>query len=78
VAFFGGLDTLNQVEDPLHANRSRVHVASRLDLADMKMRVIQVRGSWKDYKGIHTLVARVSACPQRLRRRFCVLDLDPV
>jgi hypothetical protein len=28
-----------------------------VDLAGMKMRVIQVRGSWKDYVDIHTLVS---------------------
>ena len=33
-------------------------VASLLDIAGMKMRVIQVRGSWKDYVDIHTLVVR--------------------
>ena len=33
-------------------------VASLVDIAGMKMRVIQVRGSWKDYVDIHTLVLR--------------------
>jgi hypothetical protein len=33
-----------------------VRVASLVDLAGMKMRVIQVRGSWKDYVDIHALV----------------------
>jgi hypothetical protein len=56
VAFFGGLDTLNRVEDPRRATGSRVQVASLMDLAGMKMRVIQVRGSWKDNVDIHTLV----------------------
>ena len=56
VAFFGGLDTLQRVEDPRRAAGSRVQVASLVDLAGMKMRVIQVRGSWKDYVDIHTLV----------------------
>lgn len=56
VAFFGGLDTLNHVEEPRRAAGSRVRVASLVDLAGMKMRVIQVRGSWKDYVDIHTLV----------------------
>ncbi len=56
VAFFGGLDTLQRVENPRTANGSRVHVASLVDLAGMKMRVIQVRGSWKDYVDVHTLV----------------------
>ena len=57
VAFFGGLDTLQRVQDPLRAAGSRVRVASLVDLAGMKMRVIQVRGSWKDYVDIHTLAA---------------------
>jgi len=56
IAFFGGLDTLNRVEDPRRAGGSRVQVASLVDLAGMKMRVIQARGSWKDYIDIHTLV----------------------
>ncbi|HXS93611.1 MAG TPA: nucleotidyl transferase AbiEii/AbiGii toxin family protein [Candidatus Limnocylindrales bacterium] len=49
VAFFGGLDTLNRIEEPRRASGSRVQVASLVDLAGMKMRMIQVRGSWKDY-----------------------------
>jgi hypothetical protein len=56
IAFFGGLDTLHRIEDPRRAAGSRVRVASLVDLAGMKMRVIQVRGSWKDYVDIHTLV----------------------
>lgn len=56
IAFFGGLDTLQRIEDPRRAAGSRVRVASLVDLAGMKMRVIQVRGSWKDYVDIHTLV----------------------
>jgi hypothetical protein len=55
VAFFGGLDTLQRVEDPEQATGSRVRVASLTDLAGMKMRVIQVRGNWKDYVDIHAL-----------------------
>ena len=43
MAFFGGLDTLGRVEDPLRALGSRVQVASLLDLAGMKMRVLQMR-----------------------------------
>lgn len=57
VAFFGGLDTLQRVQDPLRAAESRVRVASLVDLAGMKMRVIQVRGSWKDYIDIHALAS---------------------
>jgi len=55
VAFFGGLDTLQRVQDPLRAAGSRVRVASLVDLAGMKMRATQVRGSWKDYVDIHAL-----------------------
>ena len=57
VAFFGGLDTLNRVEDPRRAAGSRVLVASLMDLAGMKMRVIQVRATWKDYVDVHTLAS---------------------
>jgi hypothetical protein len=57
VAFFGGLDTLQRVENPRRAVGSRVRVASLMDLAGMKMRVIQVRGSWKDYVDIHALAS---------------------
>lgn len=57
LAFFGGLDTLGRIEDPRRAVGSRVQVASLVDLAGMKMRVIQVRGSWKDYVDLHTLAA---------------------
>jgi hypothetical protein len=57
VAFFGGLDTLRRIEYPRRAAGSLVQVASLVDLAGMKMRVIQVRGSWKDYVDIHTLVS---------------------
>jgi hypothetical protein len=57
VAFFGGLDTLQRVENPRRAAGSRVRVASLVDLAGMKMRVIQVRGSWKDYVDIHALAS---------------------
>jgi hypothetical protein len=56
VTFFGFLDRLDRVEDPQRAAGSLVQVPSLLDVADMKMRVIQVRGSWKDYVDIHTLV----------------------
>jgi len=46
---------LQRVEDPEQATGSRVRVASLTDLAGMKMRVIQVRGNWKDYVDIHAL-----------------------
>ncbi len=34
-----------------------MRVASLVDLAGMKMRVIQVRASWKDYIDIHALAS---------------------
>jgi hypothetical protein len=40
--FFGGLDTLQRIEDPRRAAASRVQVVSLLDLAGMKMRVTSV------------------------------------
>jgi len=57
IAFFGGLSSLRRVDDPRCLIGSRVRVASLVDLAGMKMRVIQMRGSWKDYVDIHTLAA---------------------
>jgi hypothetical protein len=57
VAFFDGLDMLYRIQDPRLAAGSRVRVASLLDLAGMKMRLIQMRGSWKDYVDIHALVS---------------------
>jgi hypothetical protein len=57
VAFFGGMDNLRRVGDPRQPVGSRVQVASLVDLAGMKMRVIQVRGNWKDYVDIHALVS---------------------
>jgi hypothetical protein len=66
VAFFGGLNNLRRVEDPRRASSSRVQLASLLDLAGMKMRVIQVRGSWKDYLDIHALVSHGTDIPMAL------------
>jgi hypothetical protein len=66
VAFFGGLNTLGRVEDPARAAGSRVRVASLVDLAGMKMRVIQVRGSWKDYVDVHALVSHGVDLPTAL------------
>jgi hypothetical protein len=66
VAFFGGLDNLQRIQDPQQAAGSRVHVASLVDLAGMKMRVIQVRGSWKDYVDIHALTSHGIDLPTAL------------
>ena len=66
VAFFGGLDTLQRIQDPQRAAGSRVRVASLVDLAGMKMRVIQVRGNWKDYVDIHALASQGIDLPTAL------------
>ena len=79
VAFFGGLDTLQRVEDPRRAVGSRVQVASLVDLAGMKMRVIQVRGSWKDYVDIHALVLHGIDVPTSLAAAKAIdLSFDPI
>ena len=76
LAFFGGLNTLRRIEDPGCAAGSRVQVASLVDLAGMKMRVIQVRGNWKDYVDLHTLalhgvdVATALAAAKAIDRNF--------
>ena len=79
VAFFGGLDTLRRIEDPRRAAGSRVWVASLIDLAGMKMRVIQVRGSWKDYVDIHTLVTHGVDVPTGLAAAQAIdPSFDPI
>jgi hypothetical protein len=52
--------------------------ASLVDLAGMKMRVIQVRGSWKDYVDIHTLVSRGIDVPTGLAANAIDRSFDPV
>jgi Nucleotidyl transferase AbiEii toxin, Type IV TA system len=66
VAFFGGLDTLRRIEDPQRATGSRVRVVSLVDLFGMKMRVIQVRGTWKDYVDVHALTSHRIDLPTTL------------
>jgi Nucleotidyl transferase AbiEii toxin, Type IV TA system len=66
VAFFGGLDTLQRVEDPQQGCWVPRAVASLVDLAGMKMRVIQVRGNWKDYVDIHALASHGIDLPTAL------------
>ncbi len=79
VAFFGGLDTLQRVEDPRRANGSHVLVAAPVDLAGMKMRVIQVRGSWKDYVDIHALVSHGIDVPTGLAAAKAIdRSFDPI
>jgi hypothetical protein len=58
-----GMSDLRRVQDPRRPVGSRVQVASLIDLAGMEMRVIQMRGSWKDYVDIHALASNgVDVC----------------
>jgi hypothetical protein len=66
IAFFGGLENLRRVENPRRPIGSRVQVASLVDLAGMKMRVIQMRGNWKDYVDIHALASHGIDLPTAL------------
>jgi len=54
-------------------------VASLVDLAGMKMRVIQVRGSWKDYADIHALVSHGIDVPTGLAAAKAIdRSFDPI
>jgi hypothetical protein len=55
VSFFGGL-TLRRVEDPLPAGETGVKIASLLDLAATKVKVVQDRAEAKDYIDISRLL----------------------
>lgn len=55
VSFFGGL-SLNRVQDPETAEENQIKIASLLDLAATKTKVILDRASWKDYYDLATLV----------------------
>jgi hypothetical protein len=55
VSFFGGLD-LREVEAPDVASDIGIAVASLLDLLGTKLKVLQQRGSSKDYVDIDALV----------------------
>jgi hypothetical protein len=50
-----------------------------MDLAGMKMRVIQVRGSWKDYVDIHALVSHGIDVPTGLAAAKAIdWTFDPI
>lgn len=55
VSFFGGLG-IGRVGNPDRCEDNGVHVASMLDLAAQKMKVILVRAESKDYLDIHMLL----------------------
>lgn len=55
VSFFGGL-SIGQVEPPETAQGSHIRVASLLDLAATKVKVILDRASYKDYADIDAMI----------------------
>lgn len=65
VSFFGGL-TIGRVGVPERCTDNGVHVASLLDLAAQKMRVILVRAEAKDYIDIYSLIQAGITLPQAL------------
>jgi hypothetical protein len=65
VSFFGGL-TIGRVADPDRSEDNRVFIASLLDLAAQKMKVILARAEAKDYLDIHTLLKSGITLPRAL------------
>jgi len=65
VSFFGGL-TIGRVVDPDRCEDNGVSIASLLDLAAQKMKVILVRAEAKDYLDIYTLLKAGITLPSAL------------
>ncbi len=65
VSFFGGL-TIGRVADPDRSEDNGVFIASLLDLAAQKMKVILARAEAKDYLDIHTLLKSGITLPRAL------------
>ena len=65
VSFFGGL-TIGRVGQPERCEDNRVWIASLLDLAAQKMKVILVRAEPKDYCDIYTLLKAGVTLPEAL------------
>jgi Nucleotidyl transferase AbiEii toxin, Type IV TA system len=65
VSFFGGL-TIGRVADPDRCEDNGVFIASLLDLAAQKMKVILVRAEAKDYFDIYTLLKAGITLPSAL------------
>ena len=66
VSFFGGLADLKRVKDPDTASDNGLQVASLLDIAAMKMSVIQRRAAYKDYFDIDALMSAGIELPEAL------------
>ena len=65
VSFFGAL-TLGRVGEVSVCDDTGVRVASLLDLAAQKVRVVQVRAEWRDYLDLATLMAHGISLPVAL------------
>jgi hypothetical protein len=65
VSFFGGL-TIGRVADPDRCEDNGIFIASLLDLAAQKMKVILVRAEAKDYLDIYTLLKAGITLPSAL------------
>ncbi len=65
VSFFGGL-TLGRVGEVSTCLDTRIRVASLLDLAAQKVRVVQVRAERKDYLDLATLLSHGITLPKAL------------
>jgi hypothetical protein len=65
VSFFGGL-SMGRVGVPERCNDNGTHVASLLDLAAQKMKVILARAEAKDYLDIYALIKSGVTLPQAL------------
>ncbi len=65
ISFFGGL-TIGRVADPDRCEGNGVFIASLLDLAAQKMKVILARAETKDYLDIDTLLKADITLPRAL------------
>jgi hypothetical protein len=65
VSFFGGL-TIGRVGKPDRCDDNHVYIASLLDLAAQKMKVILVRAEPKDYVDIYALIKAGITLPDAL------------
>jgi len=65
VSFFGGL-TMGRVGRPDRCEDNRVRIASLLDLAAQKVKVILVRAEPRDYEDIYTLLKSGVSLPKAL------------
>jgi hypothetical protein len=73
VSFFGGL-VLGRVGEVSVCDDTGVHVASLLDLAAQKVRVVQVRAERKDYLDLMTLLSSGVTLPQALGAAQALYD----